>query len=722
VISVAIDIAEATEHEQRVLAIFEQAPVAITLSRQSDGVFLKANRTFLELMGYTQEEVTGSSAIALELWHPPQSRDTMLAELQSKGHVRNLIAGYRKKSGQTGRLLVSVEPIQVGGEKMMLGIMTDISGLEEARQALALSEARYKLLSEASFEGVGLARDGIVVDANAQIAHILGVSREDLIGKPVTGNMKPRDEPGALLTFQREGDSSKEYEYLRPDGSSVIVEVRSKDLEHAGEMLRISAVRDVTEKKQKELALLNLQLRFALMMDSNVVGIFIAGLDGRIFEANDYFLNMLGLDRQALEAGELNWQSLTAPDTLEITVKSVHDMAQNGGNLPYEKTYLHADGHRVPALVALSRLSSEPTRGIVIVLDISDLKSTQSALLERTRAAERAEAAKTLFLSSVSHELRTPLHTMLGHVRLMRKKASGEDLQQLSVVERSSTHLLRLIEDLLEYNHSTIAPERLEPEVVVVRGFLANLQLIGNAATVDSDNQFFLQLSDGLPATLVVDEVRLTQVLRILIDNACKYTRAGVLIFSLSMEGELRLVDGTQRCGLRFSVEDNGRGIDAADVRHIFEPLRRGSNATDLHGLGLGLAIAAQWIERMGSTIGVETSRGFGSHFSFLLDLEVGFEAVPSKRELLFGIHSLLQTPQAKLSFLPLPEEDIHALGELIRMGRLGRLRDWAHALEMRHPQHRDAAVVVGELAANADLDALEKLHGRWAALSYQEE
>jgi hypothetical protein len=70
----------------------------------------------------------------------------------------------------------------------------------------------------------------------------------------------------------------------------------------------------------------------------------------------------------------------------------------------------------------------------------------------------------------------------------------------------------------------------------------------------------------------------------------------------------------------------------------------------------------------------------------------------------------------------PLPQKDLNALGELIHMGRLGRLRDWAHALDMRYPQQREAALRVTALAGNADMDALVALHGRWAALGSQEQ
>jgi PAS domain S-box-containing protein len=727
VISVAIDIAETTAQEQRMLAIFERAPVAITLSRQSDGIFLKANDNFLELMGYTREEIIGSSTLALGLWHPPESRDRMLAELQSTGHVRNMIGGYRKKSGKTGRLLVSVEPIEVAGEQLILGMMTDITDLEEAKQALALSEARYKLLSEASFEGVGLARDGLVVDANEQIARILGVRREDLIGQPVTRNMRQADVPRALQAFRAGGNSFNEYEYLRPDGKRVILEVNSKDLVEGDQVLRISALRDVTEKHQKELELQNLQIRFARMVDSNMVGVYVGCPDGEILEANDYFLNLIGCDRADLDNGLLNWIELTQPQSMQVSLNARDELARSGVCPPYEKEFRKADGSTAQVSVALAHLPAAVTQNLAIVIDISALKAAQTQLqemnfqlVERTRAAERAEAAKTLFLSSVSHELRTPLHTMLGHVRLLRKKAKGEDLQQLSVVERSSNHLLQLIEDLLEYNHSTIAPERLEPEVVVLAGFLTSLQLIGNAATADSDNQFFIELSDGLPATMVVDERRLTQVLRILVDNACKYTRSGLVVFTLSLEGERRSAETGAPCSLRFSVEDNGRGMEAADVSRIFEPLKRGSNATDRQGLGLGLAIAAQWIERMGGKIAVESMRGVGSHFSFVLDLAVSFAAVPTIQELLHSEPVAPPVPQTKVALHALPEKELNTLGQLVYMGRLGRLRDWAHSLQMRYPQHQEAAQLVVQLAGNADMDALEALVGRWSALGSQ--
>jgi PAS domain S-box-containing protein len=451
---------------------------------------------------------------------------------------------------------------------------------------------------------------------------------------------------------------------------------------------------------------------------------FVGGPGGEVFEANDYFLNMLGRTRQALEAGQLNWKDHTTPDTLDTSVNNVMQMQATGGSLPYEKEYLHADGSQVSALVALSLLSKNPTRGVAIVVDISDRKAAQNALVqansqlqERTLQAERAEAAKTLFLSSVSHELRTPLHTVLGYVRLLHKQTSGDVQQQLGVVEHSSSQLLKLIDDLLEFNHTTIAPERLEPEDVELQGFLANLESIGSVAAADSGNRFVCHLGSGLPSAIVVDERRLVQVLRILIDNACKYTRAGTVTLSLSAEQLLRKVDGALRCRLRFAVSDTGRGITKSDIRRIFEPLNRGSDVSDRPGLGLGLAIAEHWIARMGGCIAVESAPGLGSEFSFVLELDSRFEAGPAPREKWPDTRSATQVHDTPAQLQVLPADLLESLGKLIHMGRLGRLHEWAKDLQEQYPAHRNAAQQVAYLASHAEVDALIALYRRWAAL-----
>lgn len=234
-----------------------------------------------------------------------------------------------------------------------------------------------------------------------------------------------------------------------------------------------------------------------------------------------------------------------------------------------------------------------------------------------------------------------------------------------------------------------------------------------SAMAEQSGNQFHLQLAKVLPVGIVQDEGRLVQILRILVDNACKYTRHGHITLTVDSPSQLD-EDGT--CRLFFAVQDSGRGIDQADREHIFEPLRRGSNAEDRPGLGLGLAIAEQWIQRMGGRIEVQSQLGVGSCFSFELVQQAVFEVVSRWGELrrLQPMPRQLSQPPGQAELPPLPADELAMLGELISMGRLGRLGSWARELGAKHPALRALAEQLASHAANAEVDALERMYRRW--------
>lgn len=719
VVTLSVDLAEAAQREGKLLAAFDKAPVGIALARLPDISFVYVNAYFEQLSGYAKDELIGSTLVTRQLWEPPENGKHFLHALRTDGYVRNLVSAYRRKDGSVGRVLISAERVDIQGETLILGMLHDLSELEAARDQLAFSEARYQLLAAASTEGVALSKDGHVVEVNAQLVALLGVPREEAIGKL-------RDS-GLLEEAAPEPPASKvepcvpgKHNYLRPDGSVLNLEVSSRMLLHGAAVMQISTLRDVTEKVERERSLRHLQASIAHLMDSNMVGMLVTRADGVILEANDYLLHVLGRSRAALGDGALNWRKITAATSMDISLR-MRDMAlRSGACPPYEKTFLRPDGTAVHMLVALALLPGAEERALAIALDISEQKKTQAQLLElnaqlekRTLQAERAEAVKTLFLASVSHELRTPLHTILGYVRLLRRKAEGEEQAQLGIVERSGSDLLRLIDDLLEFNHTLLAPDKLRADYMEMDGFVHSLESMFSAMAEQSGNQFHLQLASVLPVGIVQDEGRLVQILRILVDNACKYTRHGHITLTMDSPSQL---DDDGRCRLYFAVQDNGRGIDQADREHIFEPLRRGSNAEDRPGLGLGLAIAAQWIQRMGGKIEVQSQLGVGSCFSFELVLEAFFEVVSRWGELrtLQPTPRQLSRPPGQAELPPLPADELAMLGQLISMGRLGRLATWARELAATRPEMRAVAEQLASHAANAEVDALERLYRRW--------
>ncbi len=249
--------------------------------------------------------------------------------------------------------------------------------------------------------------------------------------------------------------------------------------------------------------------------------------------------------------------------------------------------------------------------------------------------AEAASQAKSTFLSMISHEFRTPLHTILGYAGLLRKRAAGDLRDKLSIIEKSGTQLLGLIEDVLDFSRGERAIA-LAAEPVNLGALAAYLENAGRILAEKNHNRFVLEWPPDLPETVETDERRLTQVLLNLIGNACKYTQRGRIALRLA-----RVEPGTapERAGaapderhwIRFEVVDNGIGIAEAERALVFAPFSRGSNSAGRPGVGLGLAIARQIVRAMDSDIEFDSEPGRGSRFHFTLCLEeIAGEPCPS--------------------------------------------------------------------------------------------
>ncbi|TVZ40013.1 PAS domain S-box-containing protein [Alteromonadaceae bacterium 2753L.S.0a.02] len=243
-------------------------------------------------------------------------------------------------------------------------------------------------------------------------------------------------------------------------------------------------------------------------------------------------------------------------------------------------------------------------------MDITELKNTQLAVVQAKVAAEKANQAKSEFLSSMSHELRTPLNAILGYVQLFDydTNLTPEQCENLSEVRKAGSHLLNLINEILdlakiEAGRLTLSLEPVYPQRVL-DDCLKLVEPLGLERTIE-----IKRVENGLGDTAIfADNTRLKQALINLLSNAVKYNqeRGKVEISLQKPNAEI----------LRIAVRDTGLGIAVEQQPHVFEPFNRlNAECGAVEGSGVGLVITKRLIEMMRGAIGFESEPGVGSEF-----------------------------------------------------------------------------------------------------------
>jgi PAS domain S-box-containing protein len=186
-------------------------------------------------------------------------------------------------------------------------------------------------------------------------------------------------------------DSFDEYRVLLPDGT--VKHVNSSGhpvLDGNGELIEvIGTATDVTERKRAEEALRESGAKIRRLVDSNIIGVFFSGLEGRVLEANDAFLHLVGYDRDDLVSGRMRWTDLTPPEWHERDRRALAELSSNAIAQPYEKEFFRKDGSRVPVLVGGALFEEGCNEGVAFVLDLTERKRAEEALREREARIRR---------------------------------------------------------------------------------------------------------------------------------------------------------------------------------------------------------------------------------------------------------------------------------------------------------------------------------------------
>ena len=247
-----------------------------------------------------------------------------------------------------------------------------------------------------------------------------------------------------------------------------------------------------------------------------------------------------------------------------------------------------------------------------------ELEKSKEELHAALQEAERANHAKTTFLSSMSHDIRTPMNAILGFTALAKTHIDDTPrvrgyLEKISVAGRS---LLMLINDVLDMSRIESGKIEIEPQPLHLPQMIAELQTIIQPTAAQKRLHFTVEEAEAAHPNVLCDKLRLNQVLLNILGNAVKFTpEGGSVRFSVSEQAGAP--DGF--ADYAFVIADTGIGMSEAFQKHIFEPFSRAENVGGIQGTGLGMSIAANVVALMGGSVGVESEQGKGSTFTVRL-------------------------------------------------------------------------------------------------------
>lgn len=241
--------------------------------------------------------------------------------------------------------------------------------------------------------------------------------------------------------------------------------------------------------------------------------------------------------------------------------------------------------------------------------------------VERIRQdAEEAMKVKSEFVANVTHELRTPVNGVLGNVREMLSRRTGEETEkQLRLIERCCDDMNKIINNILDFSKLEAGKFTLEPRKFHFRNMLDYVKGNHINKITEKGLEFFMTVSPQVPEYIIGDELRIVQILNNLLSNALKFTSLGKITVEV-----FRTAQVNHKMELFFIVSDTGIGIDKGDRNKLFQSFSQvdASISRKYGGTGLGLNICKQLVELMGGGIEVESEKNRGSNFSFSIWVE----------------------------------------------------------------------------------------------------
>ncbi len=619
--------------------LYDLAPVAYCTVSEA-GLILQANMAAATLLGMARSNTLGQR---ISRFIAKAHQDTYYLyskRMFTSGEPQAFELQMSKSDGVNFWVTMKTTFVRdAGGAPVQRMVLHDVTDAKIMAANVQASEARYRAMVEWSLDAIVVHRDGKIIYANPATLKMFGAkSLHEVLGKPLMERVHPdfraivAERVKNVTKLNNVASPMIEEVLLMLDGTPMNVEVQNISTIYDDAPATQVTMRNVTERRRAEDTLRDSEERYRNLFNSMDEGFCVIervkgkpdeALDFRYFEVNPAFAVQAGLNdvvgktiREMLPDESVEWlQIYDRVCTTGVPIRFEREFVTNSRFLELYVFRVGAPGSGKVAVIFNDITLRRKIETERLLMDAALLEKNTELSAARL-VADKANQAKTDFLSSMSHELRTPLSAILGFAQLLDGgKPTPTPSQKRSVdhILQAGWYLLDLINEILDLALVESGKLSLSMEFTPLDGVLRECEaMIGPQADKSGIRVRFA--APGAAYAVQADHKRIKQVLVNLLSNAIKYNKLGGTVTVTCIEATPQRV--------RISVEDTGEGLAPIKIAQLFQPFNRlGQEATAVEGTGIGLVMTKRLVEMMGGKIGVHSTVGTGSVFWVELNL-----------------------------------------------------------------------------------------------------
>lgn len=508
---------------------------------------------------------------------------------------------------------------ELGNPIHVIGVVKDITQQKRIESSLAESEQRFRTILENAPDGVFVNTQGVFTYVNPKMVSLLNAKDDsELIGNNVFDRiaLEYHDVVKSRIAYQNEtGQNARlmEQEYIRMDGSKIMVATTAAPIKYRGKDSNLVFVHDLSSRKETE----EMIIKLSRAVEQSPVSVVISDISGTIEYVNPKFTQVTGYSYDELLGKNPNVlkSGFTTPEEYEKLWNTI----MSGNVWIGEFKNIRKDGTPYWESATISPIKNqrgEITHYVGIKEDITEKKQIYADLIEAKNKAEETNKLKSHFLANMSHEIRTPISGILGFLDLIKDNSLTESERNdyVDIITKSGLRLLDSINDIIEMSRIEAGIVKLDLEELNLCSIIQDLFNFFKPQVDAKGLNFRLYLPQNQTEHLLnfySDKNKINGILTNLIKNAIKFTEKGSI--------DVLLVEKNN--GISICIKDSGKGIPEDKLDAIFERFIQADqgNTRSQEGSGLGLSISKAYIEQLQGKIWVESEVNIGSKFCIFL-------------------------------------------------------------------------------------------------------